>query len=365
MYIAGHKAILTEVLEKYLGGTSTYFSKELIAEYPSFTKTKLYNGIEYVDLPCGVFEIVNDKLKMIDDKVCSVFKLKNLTFNEDKSETVLYQFHRGYFAHLHAMSTDPDNTVGKMRDKIVFGLLGYCLLALYDDNVFDKKPKVKPNSVWAGMILHTITDSYSLAHTVRTENAVVKQWQKEPVTDAKKKMELEVHYKIKALAKDVRFKPSKQSDLSDSLQASFKDNSLATAYIQKVQSDLWNTFSNFKFEYTVQNILKKSMSKVTKFAHEDDVYNHGDIVTFQHRQGQTTKLHSYYDFLDHVKKNGTYYRMLEECAYFLQEYKKAINTGDVNTFIKNMFILFHSRTFKVAKRYLNNKTNTQLITYKK
>jgi hypothetical protein len=114
----------------------------------------------------------------------------------------------------------------------------------------------------------------------------------------------------------------------------------------------------------VQDNLKTFMTKFKTLARDDDTYNHGDIITFQHRQGQTTKLHSYYDFLDNVKRNGTYYRMLEECAYFLQEYKKAIVTGDAKTFLKNMFTLFHSRTFKVAKRYLNNKTNVQLITYK-
>ena len=102
MFISGHINILKEILKnnKY----------EKINKYYK----KLKNGIIYIDLPCGKYKKINNNFYLYKKNVCYSYKLYKL-LNKRYGYSNIYQNHRGFFSHLHSMTTDPSNNVEKIN----------------------------------------------------------------------------------------------------------------------------------------------------------------------------------------------------------------------------------------------------------
>jgi hypothetical protein len=334
MYISGHIDIINDILP------DDYFN----LKYKNFNKRLLIKGSSITDSACGSYSIDGDHVLFKKRKLCSITALIKLFYEKTQGESELFQKHKGFFAHLHSMSTDPENTVLKIRNKIITSIIGYSLLAIYDNDV--TLTKINPNSLWAGIILHTITDSYSPAHTIRyskLKHYIVNNKE----FDEDKKMRLRVHENIKKLAKE--------NILYNKLNfITLITNSDSKRFVNKNKNSLWKSYKVFKFEYDLNKKIDPFLDK--NMLNNNLPSKEGDIITFQYYDNQPSLLHMKLDLLRSVDTK-LYTRMKNECQSFLNLYKEAIQTGDIPTYLKKVLKLMLEKTYRIDKKYLNNKTN--------
>lgn len=303
MYISGHLEILEDILD-------------IVKVSPNEQK-RLELGMEYIDLPCGVYS-VEDKKIIMDPIICSpldimaVFK-ENISL--DDKNIVLYQHHQGYMAHLHSMSTDPNNTNEYIRQKIIVSLVGYFIMA-YKTNDY----------VWLGYILHAITDSYSPSHTLRSTSEKYK-------TVDVKSFRHEEHEKLKKLAKTNKIdKKLENSDYYKLLKLEYDLNKQAKMYVK---------FPEINKKYEVNR------------------YTHGDIIGFQNITIQPFLLHNILDNLYFIRNNERMYiKMVKESCLVLIIFKeKSTVKVKINKFID----LLMSKTYKMTTKNLREKSNKTVI----
>lgn len=377
MYITGHIEIVNDILSQKI--FNNYFNKKM---FSNFSRQNIIKGLRYVDIPCGIYEIENNKVLFKKRKLCNLTSLLQLYSHETRSETQIYQQHKGFFSHLHSMSTDPENNMLKIRNKIIISILGYSLLAIYDNNVFDNNPIKQPNTIWIGMIMHIITDSYSPAHTMRNKNAHYYIMKTIINDDLNKKIRLNVHEQIKVLAKQNFLYQKKHIFIQAILLEITKENNNDTIentnkYIISQKKQLFNMYKSFKFEYNTNKLVRKMVKEIDdkdKDKDKDKQENkntkkkeieieiqkeiQGDIVAFQYYEGQPLGLHNKLDFLSYIKNDTKLYkRMLSECTEYLLLYKEAIDGGDVLLFLNKVLHLLTEKTFHINTKYLQDKTN--------
>jgi hypothetical protein len=323
MFVSGHEDILNDVF-KIL--PKDYFSLTNI--YKFFNKDKVFKGLNYVDLPCGVYELTNDKKHYIFHSKTLCYSLKILSILNDvpTSDSVnIFHYHRGHFAYLHSMTTDPENTNRKIRDKIVIAVIGYALLALYDDKIYDKN--IYPNAMWMGFILHIITDSYSPSHTIRSNKLSYY------IVDKSKQKDLKTYENIKYLARQNRvYKYSSFGNKRD-----------------------YDTYKLLKFNFDINKIAIKYKIKRIK---EPKTYTEGDIISFQYSPNQPLLMHQRLDLLSVVKNNKRVYKkMLDECCDLLNIYKEVLMTHDIKKYMHDIQHLMLNRVFKMTTNNLDSKSN--------
>lgn len=351
MYIDGHIDITNEVLHdpKF----ENYFFN---VSFKHFTKENLLKGLAYVDKPCGEYVIENNKVLFHKKTLCELTQLFKLTSDKHFGESNIFQYHKGFFAHLHSMTTDPLNNVEKIRNKIILSILGYCLLALYDKHIFDKSPELHPNITWIGMILHIIQDSYSPAHTIRDKKYHVISYDPNKINDIDKAMRLRVHENIKALAK---FNRLFKDDILISELIKKKLDDEEQKYIMNNTKDIFNIYKIFKFEYDTNKVVNNLVGyNITSLSSKKIKGRDGDIIDFQYYDKQPLVLHSKLDLMYYVRQNQFLYKkMKDECAQVLILYKKALKSGDAMTFLKKLIKLLFYRVYRIDTKYLKDITN--------
>lgn len=323
MFLSGHEEILDDVFDKM---PNDYFSLNKI--YKFFNKDKILKGLIYVDLPCGVYELTKDKKNYIfhSKTLCSSIKILNILNDVPTRGNVnIFQYHRGHFAYLHSMTTDPENTNRKIRDKIITSIIGYALLAIYDDKIYDKN--IYPNAMWIGFILHIITDSYSPSHTIRSNKLRYK------IIDNTIHKELKTYENIKFLAKqNIIYKYSSFGNKKD-----------------------YDTYKLLKFNYDINKIAESYKIKSIK---EPTIYTEGDIISFQYSLNQPLLMHQRLDLLFNIKNNKRMYKkMLDECRDLLIIYKEVLMTRNIKKYIYDIQHLIINRVFKMTTDNLNSKSN--------
>lgn len=345
MYLTGHLKILKDLIKQL----PKDFFKSI---HKGFNQSYLRVGIQYPDAPCGKYDFEKGHVLLYHGRVCEITKLFALFDEKRYGESKIFQFHKGFFSHLHAMTTDPLNTMEKIRNKIIMSILGYALLSVYSDTVFDQKPVLKPNSLWAGIILHIITDSYCPAHTIRSPKIKYNIVPVHKVIDNDKAMRLRVHESIKTFAKnDISF------NMKEFIMNLKEMNQDANDYIISRQRRLWKIYKVFKFEYDINRLAQDVYKNYNSKEHSENE-NEGDIVAFQYYGVQPTMLHMRLDFLSYTKQNKHLYdRMMSECLRFLLLYKEVIETGNIHDFLENVLDLLLNSTFRIHNKYLKNKTN--------
>lgn len=348
MFIQGHIEIIQDILDNYLPKNFFKFVDNLTDNTDKKILKNLFVGLQYPDAPCGKYEVSsNNSILFKRAKICEITKLFKLFSGDSYGESKIFQFHKGYFAHLHSMSTDPENTVLKIRNKIINSIIGYALLAVYDDTIFSDDKQIKPNLFWIGIILHMITDSYSPAHTIRDTNYIkVKTVEKDKALLER----LEVHELIKTLAKEDKLY-EKQDFIQNLLNLSNHK-----MYIRVHKSQFWKIYKVFKFEYDINKIINKIITK--NIFNKSYKEQEGDIISFQYYDNQNILAHAQYDLLSYVKESPhVYHRMIAECKALLILYKTAIETRDIAKFIKDLVKLLLNGTYRINKQNLKHKTD--------
>ena len=346
MFVDGHLELLDRVLENI--------------EFKNINIKTLKVGAVYPDLPCGKYLVRNNNVIFKNEKICETLKLSKLLYEVDNGEKNIFQFHRGFFAHLHAMTTDPDNNVLKIRNKILTSIMGYALLSVYNNTLFDKTPKISPNIFWIGLIFHTITDSYSGSHTIRGFKTNIKVV-KSPVVDYLKKNRLDIHEKIKMLAKEDKLYSDK--DFINKLISVLKDSKNFTykkIYIKTHKKMITKIYKVFKFEYNTNKKVEKYSKKFKNMllTGHSGKQQDGDIISFQYFANQPHLMHPRLDLLKNILNNDLLYnKLIKECVAVFALYKMVLHDKDVNKFIKNIFLLMYNETFRIHNKYLHKKTD--------
>lgn len=345
MFSSGHVEILTEVFREYF--QDQYFKN---IPYKEVTLKNFLIGLGIVDFPCASYNFnENGRVKITSYKLCKLARIFDSFFStSNKVESAnIFQYHKGYFAHLHAMTTDPENNILKIRNKIIMSIMGYCLLSVFDMTIFDDQPTFSPNIFWIGMICHIITDSYSPSHTIREKKykAVKIPIQKE------KSAILANRLKIREYVKDLA-KNSSITTLED-FQKQF-DGKLNDINIY------WKSYKMFRFEYDTNKLVRKwvPLKKLECKTGFRGIEKYGDIMTFQHSSSQFMLKHLASDFLYVIKKKKVLYRrMKNECALFMQIYLDVLKTRNIKKFLIDVYDLMMNETFRIHEKYLTNSTD--------
>jgi hypothetical protein len=366
MFITGHREILNTVLAQLPPGT---FS-------PAQVK-RMHRGLEYVDTPCGKYVVQDGHVVLTKQRLCRLGVLLSLFDSRRYGESSVFQFHKGFFAHLHAMTTDPENTVLKIRDKIVTTVLGLSLLALFDTRVFDAPPEeggtqrsagsLRPNAFWVGMVLHTITDSYSPAHTIRKTTSRVRRVRAanksdDDDDDEGERMRIAVHEAIKALARRSTARPfDSRGRFTDALERSMERDAAAVAFARAQSSQLYAIYKVYRHQYDLDAVVG-AWAPRRLWPRPGDRGRYGDVVSFQHYGAQSFWLHNRLDLLYYVKRDARMFeRMLSDCRAYLLMYHEALRTGDVSAFLRGVLRLMLRGTFQVNPRYFDQRTDRVVV----
>ena len=103
MFLSGHDEIFEDICKII---PKDYF--KLTDKYFFFNKEKIIKGLHYIDLPCGIYELTKNKKNLIfhSKTLCNSIKILNIINDvPTKNNNTIFQHHRGYFAHLHSMTT--------------------------------------------------------------------------------------------------------------------------------------------------------------------------------------------------------------------------------------------------------------------
>ena len=352
MYVQGHIQIIDEVLEEFFN--NEYFDG-ILEENISYKC--LRDGLGILDLPCGKYEIVDDHIEIKKRKMCKITKLFNLVREVEYGENQLFQYHKGFFAHIHSMTTDPQNTVLKIRNKIFMSILGYALNSVYDNTLFTTK-EFKPNITWIGMILHCITDSYSPSHTIREKKTKVHIPKKTILnTEARRtfKFRMKLHNDIKTMAEEKRLYKS-QHEFKDELCIKDAD---CHEYLTNMRCKrIFKIYKVFRLEFDTQKQVKKVVKSINTMRGAIGKEQYGDIKNFQSYISQPIGMHGYNDFLFKIRnKRKLYARMKRECVMLLELYKNVLKTRDVKKFLEDVLNMLHNHTYRIHEKYLDDKTN--------
>lgn len=354
MFLSGHEEIVAEVLRE--GFSGRYFDTvgvqlQRFRSFRNFTEASLVEGLRYVDAPCGHFKVLRDgRVRLTSRRVCGLSDWAMMLRESTFSEVQLFQFHKGYFAHLHSMTTDPRNTVGKIRAKVLRSVLGFCLLALFGDAALvpgsPNKLALSLDAGYLGMALHVLTDSYSPAHTLRAPERGVRV----PLVPARKQdrgfiTQIAVHDAVKALARGLTVQHRTEKAF---LAALTEGLTLELEYVRGREKQLWRAYKAMEFEYetirAVESILGGPGKIDAAVAGDLGVSKNvagpgspkpagprsqsereGDVTSFQYYGVQSTLQHARLDLLSSVRARPLVYkRMKAECCEFLRMFRDAV-----------------------------------------
>lgn len=168
MFLDGHKEILAEVLSSEPG---------LLRGWPGALRERslvraIQKGLAYPDLPCGRVEIPKQGdpiVRLRRPKLCSVASMLQLMSPSKHQYSELYQSHLGSLARVHAMAPTHRATTAAVAHEIVAQSLSLGLLfwRCFDPASTHPEERPKNGGFWLGILIHTLTDSYSDAHAVR------------------------------------------------------------------------------------------------------------------------------------------------------------------------------------------------------
>ena len=347
MFVSGHIAILADTLNKL----KQYFDQKFVVR-DSIDLETLKTGVMYPDLPCGEYKKYDtNKVFLSKKRICPEFDIIRLLFPSNNFDEI-YQSHRGAFSYVHAMTNDPSLNVETIRNNIITKMMSYAILSIYDKNILKTELKPKPNIFWIGLMFHTITDSYSSAHTIRIHKRVIM-----PLTKKRDEM---IKFFISLRKKQFpKLKPSiTQAGLKKFLNQKYTGHERYLQFIDSYMISIYNSFKIYLFDKEIDAFV----SKHYRFTPPKNVRSQKyDIANFQYVFDQPMLYHSLRDFLFAVKQYpGLYERMLNDCAYILWLFKYTVDhigqEGIIDDYIHKVYTFLISKTFHISKKNLKNKT---------
>ena len=174
MLLDGHVSLLKEAISSRAGLKKFFSSQKDV----NLSYDQLEKGVKYPDVPCAKRQLkyIGGKPGSYDLHVamqtydtCNPMSLiKYLTKRTGFAKDVLseaYLSHNYLLAYLHSMTPNPNITNGQ----VLTSILQFCriMASLAIRDVVHMERNDLPNAFWLGILIHTITDSFSPAHTLR------------------------------------------------------------------------------------------------------------------------------------------------------------------------------------------------------
>lgn len=156
MLITIHKEILNNALDNF---NFNYINKLDSISTKKFDKSNLIKGLIYPDLACGKKTIIEENGKLSIEpyyELCNKIMLAYIKFPNKFFNTRLYQNHRGRWSIGHSMTNSTHYTMEQILKKILKRITLLYYLSLKNESLIP-----------LGMLLHTVQDSFSYAHTER------------------------------------------------------------------------------------------------------------------------------------------------------------------------------------------------------
>lgn len=283
-------------------------------------------GVVYPDLPCSVFGVTtfhdkkSKKLKKVVDivgrpRLCGLSALTKISDRKFHRKEI-YQSHMGILSFLHSMTPDPGSmTVGDVTRRIVDHLLSFAYLAWRDCEAGkDHYP------LWLGVILHTVTDSYTEAHAIRRRNAPLTK----PAPHVWDPADLRIHQENDLLTRLTEsvvrgtHPPMTKLQLQRALEsAGFRfHRSSHAAYLRTI----YHARARFEMRRALPEVDGLLLRDVGK-THRASPY---DIVNYSFYPTQPVGYHSLRDRIDLIKGHPRLYdRMIRECADLVLAFRDA------------------------------------------
>ena len=345
MYIDGHREILAEVV-------ATRLTPDFFDGWPGNPRVlhMIRVGLTYPDLPCGkVKPIVKGEpaLIMHRPKLCSILAVTSL-LRPHKQHNEMYQSHLGMLAYLHAMSPDPRSTAGTVTHAIVSHALSLALL-FRRSALAPPLKRAKPVEVmypfWLGVLLHTVTDSYAEAHTVRHRGRPMEA--AVPPSDEQDDM-MRRATALYALAGRTLGRPLSRPELADELKkrVSKHHHRLYMMYVFHRQTD-----------HEVRRALPGTDRLITqgttgvrqaqKGSPKGNSSNNNNIHSYSYFPTQTTSYHAHRDRLSLVRAEPAMWdRMLDECADLIRIFREH-HADTERRFLRRVLYFLVRRPFRL------------------
>jgi hypothetical protein len=355
MYISGHSEIFTESVK----GTSIIKDLEKL-KYMYVSEQLLWKGMKYPDFPCGEYKFENGKFK-VTKNLCNIFRFADDIVFAPELYSLAYSSHYGLFSIWHSMTFDPTKTVLQVRNKIVNHLITLCKLSLKDTTTKTSQP----NIFWLGMVLHTIMDSYSPAHLLRSNtiknidyNHLINVYlpRNKLVIDKSMKTYLKILKDLKQRVSTISIvmEEKDEQELEEVVQE------LAKKYdIKRTKSirHLAQLTKFFYFHINRQQSFKKYKGHLKSYVPKTMYSTNHSIINFYYYPAQKGFFHKKFDLLMYCKQMGLFNDSVEDVKYVLTKYIETIKELKtttqrdmvINTFLNKIYAYLVNRTFHIEK----------------
>jgi hypothetical protein len=381
-----------EILKISFDNEKNYF--DTLKEFKYISKSLLYNGLHYPDVPCSDIVLTNkNKIKYLNYTTCKIPISLIYLFNESGNALKeIVQSHRGRQAIGHSMAFDPNITVLDIRQKILRRLEILYMLALNDNSLLSKCDKKKcvnkcyetmffnydcietePNIFWLGQILHCVQDSYSRVHTLRESsfmNGGKDNTKKEDSIPEFKLIRIIGNELDKINLEDITIVSNSDKDIQKYLKTIIKEDEYQKI-IDKNPKDISHIFKLILFFKNQRKIIKKLFqgennlpSEINKNNNVRTMSNYPYIIFFRyidHQKKCGKTFHMSYDNKKKTEEAGFAEFMINNCRHILNLYKKhvmALKTGNIACFITEMITYIAQNVFPILPKYANYNTST-------
>jgi hypothetical protein len=320
MFLEGHREILAEVVATrlpprffasgWLGGKRSKDVNPLAA---------IQRGMEYPDMPCGAVQLEGVRAVMRRPALCSTASMVKL-FRTKHQYSEQYQSFHGSLVHLHAMSPVAGAKAGQVTRTIVSHALMIATLFRKSAHEGDEDCPF-----WVGAMLHTLTDSYSDAHTIRLPGVALVRAAPPPRSQDKVMRHAALLYDIAGRTLD---QPLGRAELAEAIDRSSgidrarsgarRQHRLYLLYVLHRQTD-----RDVRIALpSVDERLLKPASR-TPGGHAPTVPRTHDIRAYSYYPTQNTGYHAIRDRLRLVRdRPAMWSRMLDECAELVRIFKE-------------------------------------------
>jgi hypothetical protein len=372
MYISGH----VDILKKVLQGND--MMRQIKASQLLFVKPQLlWKGLKYPDFPCGEYEFHDGKMK-ITKRLCTLFKMADEIAFVPEVYSLSFSSHYGLFSIWHSMTFDPTKTVVEVRNEIVDHLLTLCKLSLRDTSLENPGP----NIFWLGMVIHTIMDSYSPAHMLRSNTIKDIDYQ-HLIHEYLPKHHLVVKPDMKQYLSIIKDLKSRVSSIARILEAGDEEklqqivDEVSKKYNIKKDKSVKHLAQLTKFFYFHSNKLesfKRQKPVALKMSYDVKIpYTTHPIINFYYYPDQKGFFHKKNDLLSFCKSYGLYNDCVEDVRYIMNNYLETLqqlkNTPNddkaINSFLKKTYKYFMKRTFRIEASCKKLSSGFDIVEYRR
>ena len=360
MYVEGHKEIVEEVVRErlppgFMEGWGLALAKPTLVEGRRGLMRAIRRGLEYPDLPCGRVTLTSgNEIVFSHPRLCSVFSLVRLFTAASRrlgQYTEFMQSHVGPMAHLHSMAP----VHGAPSSAVVREIVSHALVsALSFYRCFQTRGEEKKHAgFWLGILLHTLTDSYSPGHAVRSAGGRLVRAPAPDPAQLRTMRHAVLLYELAGRTLDAPFGDAGQ--LQRAIEGARRVKNRGFVRIRQQYATYLRFVSLRRTQREVKSLLRGSDRRNGNPPKENEnaKANAYDVRAFSYYPTQPPLYHALRDVLRNVRGVPAMWdRMLDECADLFRIFKKGAELAAAGRppgrFLRTVRSFLLERTFRLA-----------------